>query len=409
MAANVQQLRIEPVHPADPQNFYDGSWKSLFAQLRREDPIHFTAESPYGPYWSITRYNDLVEADLDTTNYSSKSELGGVTVEDLPPGANRESFIRMDPPEHTAKRKAAAPIVTPTSLAALEGLVRERTRNVLDGLPRNETFDWVQRLSIPLTTMMLATLTDFPWEDRQKLTWWSDVIVADINSPEAIIHSEEERLQHFGDMAAYFRKLWNQRAKEPPKFDLISMLAHSDATKNMSEMEFLGTLTLMISGGNDTTRNTMSASLINLCDNPEQFELLRSRHDLVTALVYETVRFHSPVLHMRRTTTADVELGGRAIPKGSKVALWFISGNRDETKFDDPDSFRIDRAKPRAHIGFGTGVHRCLGERIAELQLRVLWEEILQRDLRFEKLAPPLMLYSNVLHGVRSLPVRIVR
>jgi len=300
-----------------------------------------------------------------------------------------------------------APMLGPTNLANIEGLIRERTGNIFDALPRKETFDWVTEVSTPLTTMMLATMLDFPWEDRNKLTWWSDCVVADVNDPEAIIKSEEERLKNFGEMMAYFRVLWDQRAKEPPKFDLISMMAHSEFNQNMTAMEFLGTLTLIIVGGNDSTRNTMSASLMGLTDNPEQFELLRNRPDLVSSLVSETIRYHSPFLYQRRTTAADVELSGTRIPKGSKVVMWYISGNHDEERIDDPDSFRIDRDKPRQHIAFGSGIHRCVGDRLAELQLRILWEEILKRDLRLEVMGPPKRAQSNLIHGVLSLPARI--
>jgi len=405
--AGVQRSKIAPINVADPKNFQENKWGPLFAKLRREDPVHFTPESPHGAYWSVTKYDDIVEVDLDYTNYSAKTELGGIMIDDLPKNAGRDSFIRMDPPEHTAKRKVVAPIVAPTNLANIEGLIRERTETTLDSLPRKETFDWVKEVSTPLTTMMLATLFDFPWEDRAKLTWWSDVVVANVNDPEAIIHSEEERMKHFGEMAAYFRVLWDKRGKEPPKFDLISMLAHSEINKDMTPMEFLGTLTLLIVGGNDTTRNTMSAALMGLCANPEQYELLRSKHDLVPSLVSEAVRYHSPLLHLRRTTVADVELSGTRIPKGSKVVMWYISGNRDEERIDDPDSFRIDRDKPRQHIAFGSGIHRCVGERLAELQLRILWEEVLKRDLRLEVMGPPKRLQSNLIHGVLSLPARI--
>jgi len=236
----------------------------------------------------------------------------------------------------------------------------------------------------------------------------ADVIIADIRAPDAIIKSEEERMKHFGDMAAYFRALWDRRSKESPKFDLVSMLAHSEVNKNMTPMEFLGTLTLLIVGGNDTTRNTMTAAVMGLNENPEQDALLRSKPELIPALVAEAVRYHTPLMHMRRTTTADVELRGRKIAKGSKVVMWYISGNRDEERIEDPDSFRIDRNKPRQHIGFGSGVHRCVGERVAELQLRILWEEILTRDMRFEVLGQPKRLYSHLIRGLLTLPVRII-
>jgi cytochrome P450 len=210
-------------------------------------------------------------------------------------------------------------------------------------------------------------------------------------------------------MGEYFRKLWNARADAPPTFDLVSMLAHSPATRDLQTREFIGTIGLLIVGGNDTTRNSMSGGLMALVENPGQFELVRARRELIPNLVSEIIRYHTPVLHMRRTARHDTELAGRHIAKGDKVVMWYISGNRDETKIDRADEFVIDRAKPRQHLAFGAGIHRCVGDRLAEQQIRILWEEILNRDLRFEITGPPQRLYSNFIRGIRSLPVRIVR
>jgi cytochrome P450 len=279
---------------------------------------------------------------------------------------------------------------------------------VLDALPRGEVFDWAERVSIDLTNMMLATLFDFPWEDRMKLTWWSDVAIANVDSPDAVVHSQDECVAELTRMGEYFRKLWNARADAAPTFDLISMLAHSEATRNLQSREFIGTIALLIVGGNDTTRNSMSGGLMALVENPEAFELVRARRELIPSLVSETIRYHTPVLHMRRTARNDVELAGRRIAKGDKVVMWYISGNRDESKIERPDEFIVDRAKPRQHLAFGAGIHRCVGDRLAEQQIRILWEEILQRDLRFEVTGPPQRLYSNFIRGIRSLPVRIV-
>jgi cytochrome P450 len=240
----------------------------------------------------------------------------------------------MDPPGHTAQRRAVAQIVAPSNLVNLEPLIRKRTADVLDALPRNKTFDWVERVSVDLTNMMLATLLNFPWKDRERLTWWSDVAIANVDSPDAVVHSEEERFAELTKMGEYFRKLWDARADAPSTFDLISMLAHADATRNMPPREFIGTLGLLIVGGNDTTRNSMSGGLMALVENPEQFELVRSRHELIPSLVSEIIRYQTPVLHMRRTARNDVELAGRKIAKGDKVVMWYISGNRDEEKME---------------------------------------------------------------------------
>jgi len=406
--ARAQQRKLTSIDVSDPRLYQDDTWRPLFAQLRRDDPVHYCEASPFGPYWSVTRYDDIFAVELDHANYSSSSEFGGIQITDQPLGQEFANFIRMDPPGHTAHRRTVAPIVAPSHLANFEPLIRKRTSDVLDALPRNQTFDWAEMVSTDLTNMMLATLFDFPWEDRTKLTWWSDVAIANVDSPDAVVHSSEERVAELTKMGEYFRKLWDARAAASPAFDLISMLSHSEATRNLQAREFIGTIALLIVGGNDTTRNSMTAGLMALVENPEQFELLRAKTDLVPNLVSETIRYHTPVLHMRRTARADVELAGRQIAKGDKVVMWYISGNRDESKIDRADEFIIDRAKPRQHLAFGAGIHRCVGDRLAEQQIRILWEEVLARDLRFEIMGPPQRLYSNFIRGIRSLPVRIV-
>ena len=406
--AQAQQRTLASIDVSDPHLYQDDTWRPLFAQLRRDDPVHYCEASPFGPYWSVTRYDDIFAVELDHANYSSSSEFGGIQITDQPLGQEFANFIRMDPPGHTAHRRTVAPIVAPSNLANFEPVIRKRTSDVLDALPRNETFDWAERVSTDLTNMMLATLFDFRWEDRMKLTWWSDVAIANVDSPDAVVHSQGERVSELTKMGEYFRKLWDARAVAPPAFDLISMLSHSEATRNLQSREFIGTIALLIVGGNDTTRNSMSGGLMALAENPEQFELVRGRHGLIPNLVSEIIRYHTPVLHMRRTARNDVELAGRRIAKGDKVVMWYISGNRDEAKIDRADEFIVDRAKPRQHLAFGAGIHRCVGDRLAEQQIRILWEEILARDLRFEMSGPPQRLYSNFIRGIRTLPVRIV-
>jgi cytochrome P450 len=398
---------LDGVELSDPELYLRDTWHATFRRLRAEDPVHYHPRSPYGPYWSITRYDDISGVLIDHAHFSSDSALGGVLIGDQPPDRELPSFIRMDPPRHTEHRKTVAPIVGPGNLAKLEDTIVERTGHVLDSLPRSQTFDWVERVSVPLTTMMLATLFNFPWQDRHLLTYWSDVSVALTRAPDSPVRSNAERRAVLEQMADYFMALWRERAAAPPAFDLISMMAHSPATQNLTRTELIGTLALLIVGGNDTTRNTMSGGLLALSENPAEWAKLRDDPGLAEKAILEMIRWQSPVIHIRRTATADREIAGRRIAKDDKVVLWFISGNRDETAIPDADRFIVDRDKPRRHLSFGAGIHRCVGDRLAEQQLRILWQEILARDLRIEVMGPPVRLYSNFLRGIRSLPARI--
>jgi cytochrome P450 len=286
--------------------------------------------------------------------------------------------------------------------------IRERTCYVLDGLPKNKEFDWVDTVSIELTTMMLATLFDFPWEDRRKLTYWSDLSTfTDYDAPDALAKDEFDKFEKLKEMAAYFGNLWAERKNQEPRFDLISMLAHSPATQEMDLKKFMGQLTLLIVGGNDTTRNSMSGGLWYLSQNQEEFAKVRADHGLVPKLVAETIRFQSPIIHMRRTALRDAELAGRQIREGDKVIMWYISGNRDGEMIDQPDDFLVDRKKHRQHLSYGAGIHRCVGDRLADLQLAILWEEILRRDLQIEVLGEPVRAVSNFIRGIKELPVRV--
>jgi len=390
---------------SDPSLYEQDTWRPLFARLRREAPVHYCAASPYGPYWSVTRYNDIMTVELDHVTYSS--QLGGIQLEDQPADMKRASFIRMDPPRHTAQRKTVAPVAAPNNLTSYEVAIRDRTRAVLDALPRSETFDWVDKVSIELTTMMLATLFDFPWEERRKLTYWSDVAICNVNAPDAPVHSEEERFAELLRMADVFKGLWRERAMAQPRLDLISMMAHSEGTRGMPEMEFVGNLALLIVGGNDTTRNSMSGGLLALSENPGELAKLKANPTLVPSLVAETIRYQTPVIHMRRTATRDTELAGQGIRQGDKVVMWYVSGNRDDCVIENADAFIVDRTKPRQHLSYGAGIHRCVGDRLADLQLKILWEEILARDLDIQVMGPPRRLFSNFIRGIRELPVQI--
>ena len=404
--ARAYNIPLDDLHPGDPELFRNNAFWSYFERLREEDPVHWCKDSEFGPYWSVTRYADIMTVDTNHGVFSSEAALGGITIRDTRQDFRRPSFIAMDPPKHDVQRKTVSPIVSPHNLQTMEPIIRERAAKILDALPVGEVFDWVDRVSIELTTQMLATLFDFPFEERRKLTRWSDVATA-LPMPGGLVETEEARQAELMECLAYFTRLWNERVNEPPRGDLISMMAHGDATRNMTPDEYLGNIILLIVGGNDTTRNSMTGGLLALSQNPEQYDKLLANPALITSMVPEIIRWQTPLAHMRRTALEDFELAGKLIKKGDKVVMWYVSGNRDERAIENPDAFIIDRERPRQHLSFGFGIHRCVGNRLAELQLKIVWEEILKRFAKIEVLEEPKRVRSSFVKGYEQMMVLI--
>ena len=403
--AKAYALPLDEFNVADPELFRSETMWPYFERLRKEDPVHYHKEGLHedGPYWSVTKYNDIMAID---TNHEVFSSEPSITIFDQKEDFTLPMFIAMDPPKHDVQRKAVTPIVAPANLANMEALIRQRTVKVLDELPRGEAFNWVDRVSIELTTLMLATLFDFPLEDRHLLPFWSDTATADQSvDPNAL--DPKARYAVLKEMMGRFNAMWNERVNAPPRTDLISMLAHKPATREMHPHEFMGNLVLLIVGGNDTTRNSMTGGLLAMSRHPDQWDKFRAQPELIGNMVSEIIRWQTPLAHMRRTALQDTELAGQAIKKGQKVAMWYLSGNRDDSQIPDANAFVIDRPQARQHLSFGFGIHRCVGNRLAELQLRILWEEIHQRFARIEVLDEPLRVRSNFVRGYKEMMVVI--
>jgi cytochrome P450 len=404
----IRSTALAELQADDVKAFAAGAELEIFRRLRAEDPVHYQPEHEFGPYWSVTRWHDIFAVNTDHEAFSSERSI---SIIDHDSDFTMPMFIAMDPPKHDVQRKTVQPMFSGANLMALERLIRERAGTILDELPIGLTIDWVDKVSIELTAMTLATLFDIPQEDRRKLTRWSDVVVARPNSPlfASPETAKEERKRELKECLDYFLNVWNERVNAEPKGDFVSLMAHGASTRNMAPMEYLGNLLLLIFGGNDTTRNTITGSVVALNQNPDQYAELKADPGLIPNMVSETIRWQTPLAHMRRNATRDIELGGKTIRKGDKVVMWHVSGNRDESQFERADAYWIERPNARQHLSFGYGIHRCMGSRLAELQLKIVWEEILKRFSHIEAAGEPKRVWSTFVRGYDSLPVVLHR
>jgi len=397
---------LESVDPSLLTRFVDGSIHSLMARLRADAPVHYCDDSPHGSYWSITTHQHIMEIEALPAAYSSDTSNGGIAIMDADkamPGSTMENFIELDPPRHTAKRRAVAPAFAPSEMERLSESIRERSSAMLDSLERGEDFNWVDQISMPLTRDMLAILFDYPWEERQDLIKWSDAIT----SMDMIENRPQERMVMMFEMATRFHALWEERSNAEPAPDLLSMMIHSDALGEMNAQEFLGNMALLVVAGNDTTRNSMSAIITAFNAYPDEWQKLLDDESLIANAASEIIRWQTPVAHMRRTVVEDTDFHGHHFKAGDKIILWYISANRDEAMFEDADRLKVERKNARRHIAFGHGIHRCLGARLAELQIQVLLSEMRSRKLMPALVGDAIRTENSFINGITELPVRV--
>jgi cytochrome P450 len=399
---------VDPLDVSRAELYTNHLWHEPFKRLRAEAPVYRCEHSKFGAYWSVSSHKAIQHVEALPDIYSSSYEHGGITIVDRDEMENDiqlPMFIAMDRPKHTEQRRTVAPAFTPSEMTRIADEIRMRTAETLDGLPWGKSFDWVDRVSIELTTGMLAILFDFPWADRRKLTFWSDW-AGDIELA-ADYTRRDERMGHLYEMGAYFQRLWDERVDKAPTPDLISMMIHSEAMKDMGQMEFMGNLILLIVGGNDTTRNTMSGIAYSLDKYPEQRALLEADPSIIPGAASEFIRWQTPLAHMRRTALADTELEGHAIKKGDKLVLWYISANRDESVFPNAEALDLKRENARRHLSFGYGIHRCVGARLAELQVQILLEEMAKRRMRVSVEGEPERVAQCFVNGYRHMNVQL--
>ena len=398
-----------PLNPFDVSQdalYVQDTWREPFARLRAEMPISWREESPFGSYWSVVTHDLVQEVELRHDVFSSRWDMGNITIADAVNGEGFPNFIAQDQPIHTAQRRVIAPAFSPSQMLKLDAAVKARTKELMDGLPIGETFDWVERVSIPQTLGMLCILFDMPFDEWRDIKRWSDW-ASGVSAENLTDEYRAQFLVQMGEMLGRFDRELEDRRGKPPSDDLLSRMVHSEAMGNMEPMERIANIALLIVGGNDTTRNSMSALVEAFDKYPDQLERLRADPSLLPNAAQEIIRWQSPVTHMRRTALEDTQLGGQTIRQGEKVVMWYISANRDEAMFPDAERFDVGRSNARRHLSFGHGIHRCVGAKLAESQIATVIAEIAERNIRIVPQGAPERLASPFLHGFTAMPVRI--
>ena len=398
---------IDSIDLSDHDAFQERVPYEWFETLRHEAPVFFNPE-PDGPgFYAVTRYADIREVHRHVEIYSS--EVGGTSLEDLEPDQveARKSMIDMDPPRHDELRGLIARRFTPRAVRVWEDQVREVTDRVLDAaLPKGE-FDFVHEVSSEIPMQVFAEILGVPQSERRYIIELGDRLLGNQDPEYALPSDDSHRLLPFSSPAAremfeFGRKLAAERRKHP-RDDVITQLAFEPLNQREFDVYFV----LLATAGNETSRHTITHGLLGLLEHPDELERLRRDPGLSPSAAEEMLRWATPVHHFRRTTTRDTELAGTGIPAGAKVTTWFVSGNRDETVFEDPDRFDVGRS-PNKHMAFGPGgIHHCMGAHLARMEVRIAFEELLKRVRSIEQTGPAERLRSNFFNGIKRLPVRV--
>ncbi len=394
----------------DPDMWQRGVPHEKIAQIRRSTPVYWNDEVDGSGFWSVLKYQDIFDVSRNPGVFSSATANGGHRIfnenEVGLTGAGSEDvgipFISMDPPAHQKRRMLLVPRLSSAKLKEMTARIEARAKALIEDVEADTSVEWVEAVSAPFPLMTLVELMGVSPDDWKKLYRWTNAFVGE-DDPDFRASPEEmnTRMEEFGAYAAW---LFETRRKDPGE-DIISALANAETDgKPAGFQQFLADMILLTVGGNETIRNSISNGMIAFAENPDQWTDFCSDDSIRGNAVQEIVRHVSPVLHMRRTATEDTRIGDVAISKGDKVVLWYVAGNRDETMFEEPNRFDIRRSNTK-HVGFGTGQHFCLGQRVAELQLRALFGEMANRFSGFEIAEPPTRLRSNFINGLKSLTV----
>lgn len=404
---------LEKIDLADHDLFVDRVPYEAFATLRREDPVHWNPEAAGTGFWAVTRYDDIREVHRQPELFSS--ELGGTSLEDLEPEhvESRKSMIDMDPPRHDVLRGLINRRFTPRAVQVWNEQVRRVTNEVIDAaFAQGPEFDFVREISSEVPMQVFAEILGVPQSERREIIEIGDRLLGNADPEFASDVPDDDSHRHLPfsspaalEMFAFGRRLADARRADP-RDDIITQLVAADLTQQEFDVYFV----LLATAGNETTRHTISHGLDALLQHPEQLERLRREPspELFRTMADEMLRWATPVHHFRRTAAADTELNGTAIKAGDKVTTWFVSGNRDESVFDDPETFDVGRT-PNRHMAFGPGgVHHCLGSHLAKMEIGIVFEELLPRVASIEYGGPVERLRSNFFNGIKRMPVRVV-